>query len=369
MSSFPVYLRREVLPLLQACLVYVSCVVVFVACILLIADVSSSSDDDAAPRRRSCGGRRKKKKSPRKRKHQSISHSPVIHSRGKENFAKQIVSDANCEMTSSIADGETSCHITVGKEESALTIAASPHGVFSIRSSCVGADNSYNLNHGQNIQHAGQLAAETVMINSCKNDYIEEADEHDSPSRRNSYIDLTPFSAESNGGPEICKTNMPLQESLKTRPTSQCTELVSDKSNSVAQTAWWLTVLVSNGVYDIYQASNQRATLSLLGDLGIPHDVVDGMDPSQKERRDAFFGISGIRGNYPQIFLTSTGGDEHHFLGGYDWLNNVDFKDLETIGVVGRGAPGKDEQSHCPVDRNAITSSATSRDQARQFSS
>ena len=122
--------------------------------------------------------------------------------------------------------------------------------------------------------------------------------------------------------------------------------------------------LVSNGAYDIYQASNQRATLSLLGDLGIRHDVVDGMDPSQKERRDAFFKISGIRGNYPQIFLTSTDGDEHHYLGGYDWLNNIDVNDLETI-----GAPGKDEPRHCPVDRNATTSPAISRDQARHFSS
>ena len=131
---------------------------------------------------------------------------------GKENFSKQLVSDANYEMTSSIAAGETSFHSTAEKVESALAVAASIQ-------SCVGNEDSNNHNDGQSIQHAVQLAAETVMKNSSKNDHIVEADEHDSPSRRNSYIDWTPSSAESIR-PEICKTNMLNQESLKTRPTS-----------------------------------------------------------------------------------------------------------------------------------------------------
>jgi hypothetical protein len=328
---------------LQVYLIGASCVVVFMACIFLVADDYTSSFDDATPhRRRGCGGRREGIKSPRKRKNRSIGHPLTI---GLDD--KQMVSDASnvkLELTSSIGARENSYQLTKEKM-SAPNNAASPSdyaSVFSIHSR-VGNDDPYILNNVASIQNAGQLATETRMKNSCKNRDFEETDELGSRSGRNSEIDWVPSSAASYP-PKRCKTSMLPQESLMTYPTSQCTMLVADKSNLVTQMAR-LTVLVSNGVYDYYQASNQRATLSLLRDLGIPHDVLDGMDASQRERRDAFFKISGIRGNYPQIFLTSTDGDEVRFLGGYDWLNNIVFNDLEAILVVKRDTPGNDEPS------------------------
>ncbi|KAL7548190.1 hypothetical protein ACHAWF_015440 [Thalassiosira exigua] len=84
-----------------------------------------------------------------------------------------------------------------------------------------------------------------------------------------------------------------------------------------------LTALVSNGVHDYAQAADQKAALDLLNDLCIPYSVVDGMDPSQKDRRDELFAISGIRGNYPQFFSSTDGGDEDRYLGNYDWLNGL----------------------------------------------
>lgn len=45
-----------------------------------------------------------------------------------------------------------------------------------------------------------------------------------------------------------------------------------------------LIVLVSNGVSDRTQASNQSRARTLLQSKGTPHVEVDGMDPNQKER-------------------------------------------------------------------------------------
>ena len=92
-----------------------------------------------------------------------------------------------------------------------------------------------------------------------------------------------------------------------------------------------LTILISKGVHDYTQAANQNATTDLLTDLSVPYNVVDGMDPSQREKRDEFFSISGIRGNYPQIFVSNEADDGHRFLGGYDWLNSMSIEDLKAL--------------------------------------
>jgi len=88
-----------------------------------------------------------------------------------------------------------------------------------------------------------------------------------------------------------------------------------------------------------YQTLRQNATLTLLDELGIPTDVVDGMRSSQK--KDELCDISGIRENrghgrfsgkvYPQIFLSSESGEEHRYLGGYDWLRDTDWKQLAAL--------------------------------------
>ena len=84
-------------------------------------------------------------------------------------------------------------------------------------------------------------------------------------------------------------------------------------------------------MHDYTQAANQNSTTDLLTDLSIPYNIVDGMDPSQREKRDEFFSISGIRGNYPQIFVSNEAGDGHRFLGGYDWLNSMSIEDLKAL--------------------------------------
>ncbi|KAL7536836.1 hypothetical protein ACHAXR_007419, partial [Thalassiosira sp. AJA248-18] len=92
-----------------------------------------------------------------------------------------------------------------------------------------------------------------------------------------------------------------------------------------------LVVLISKGVHNYIQAANQKAALDLLNDLCISYDTVDGMDPLQKEKRDAFFKVSGIRGNYPQFFFATGAGGVHIYLGGYDWLHSSEVEDLKAM--------------------------------------
>ena len=52
--------------------------------------------------------------------------------------------------------------------------------------------------------------------------------------------------------------------------------------------------LVSEGVIDRVQASNQRRALFLLDAKKVPYEKVDGMDPSQRKVRDDLFGLAGF---------------------------------------------------------------------------
>jgi glutaredoxin len=101
-----------------------------------------------------------------------------------------------------------------------------------------------------------------------------------------------------------------------------------------------LTLLVSNGVVDYIQASNQKAAMQLLTDFSIPYKIVDGMDPSQLDKRNELFKISRIRGNYPQLFVFDESGGQHRYLGSYDWLDGQSANDLASIlgGAVARSA-------------------------------
>jgi hypothetical protein len=73
--------------------------------------------------------------------------------------------------------------------------------------------------------------------------------------------------------------------------------------------------LVSEGVIDRVQSSNQRRALFLLDVRGVPYEKVDGMDPAQREVRDDLFELAGFGGDggkpvsytYPQFFFVGDG--------------------------------------------------------------
>lgn len=121
-----------------------------------------------------------------------------------------------------------------------------------------------------------------------------------------------------------------------------CTEPIKEGVNKIENTApsyqetsitetRFLTVLHSSEVYEYTQKAKQKETLDLLNDLQILHVTIDGMDPFQRDMRNHLFGVSGVRGNYPQIFCSSDGDHDHTYLGGYDWIQSMPFDDLRKI--------------------------------------
>mmetsp|Transcript_22366 Transcript_22366/g.36999 ORF Transcript_22366/g.36999 Transcript_22366/m.36999 type:complete len:253 (-) Transcript_22366:26-784(-) len=83
-----------------------------------------------------------------------------------------------------------------------------------------------------------------------------------------------------------------------------------------------LIVLISDGVSDRKQASNQSRALQLLKTKNVIYVSVDGMDPNQRARRNELFGVSGIRANYPQFFLEQKDGTTA-FVGDWEVIEGI----------------------------------------------
>lgn len=101
-------------------------------------------------------------------------------------------------------------------------------------------------------------------------------------------------------------------------------------SQSIDQVKTRMIVLISNGVADYLQKANQKSAIQLLTDLNIRHRIVDGMDSNQADERNELFKISGVRGQYPQLFASDENSNQTRYLGGYDWLESQSPMDLAT---------------------------------------
>eukprot|EP00529_Nitzschia_sp_RCC80_P005363 CAMPEP_0113520682 /NCGR_PEP_ID=MMETSP0014_2-20120614/44232_1 /TAXON_ID=2857 /ORGANISM="Nitzschia sp." /LENGTH=988 /DNA_ID=CAMNT_0000418581 /DNA_START=335 /DNA_END=3301 /DNA_ORIENTATION=+ /assembly_acc=CAM_ASM_000159 len=105
-----------------------------------------------------------------------------------------------------------------------------------------------------------------------------------------------------------------------------------------------LIVLISSSTVVTQQRTHQdRAQTILTGKkLWTSNDessneyveIVDGSDQTQKDKRSLLFGISGLRGKYPQFFLQESDSDDSiTFLGDYDWL-----EDQNEMGLLSKHA-------------------------------
>mmetsp|Transcript_19594 Transcript_19594/g.27568 ORF Transcript_19594/g.27568 Transcript_19594/m.27568 type:complete len:121 (-) Transcript_19594:400-762(-) len=83
-----------------------------------------------------------------------------------------------------------------------------------------------------------------------------------------------------------------------------------------------LVFLMSNGVSDSRQSSNQRRAHTILNAKKVPYMEVDGMDPDQIERRNELFKVSGKRGQYPQFFFLYEDSTAS-YIGGYEKLSEL----------------------------------------------
>jgi len=120
-------------------------------------------------------------------------------------------------------------------------------------------------------------------------------------------------------GVEIVSSSTHDDKEINGSSSSSTNEAISKKQ---------ITVLISSGNFNHSQTANQNSALQLLNDLSLPYVTIDGMDADLKAKRDALFEISGARGNYPQLFLTTSNQGARKtmaatsFLGDFAWLEN-----------------------------------------------
>jgi len=111
-------------------------------------------------------------------------------------------------------------------------------------------------------------------------------------------------------------------------PEERREEHVSTKSTQLREAACEvdnskkLLVLISKGCLDEAKEYQQIEALALLRARRVPFEVVDGMDPMQRSRRQELCRISGVRANYPQFFFLC-GDGSITFLGDYRVLLKI----------------------------------------------
>lgn len=93
-----------------------------------------------------------------------------------------------------------------------------------------------------------------------------------------------------------------------------------------------LLILVSLQSFDKSVTGNQDTAFSALKDAGVPFDILDGADPTNKQRRNELFGISGLRAKYPQFFFVSDDKQKTEFWG--DWGAFEGANEQGNIGAV-----------------------------------
>ena len=261
---------------------------------------------------------------------QLISQPPPDEELKHKNCVTILDSSVNKENVNPISDSDNVAKVNITNENSATSRALLP---------VKGCNQNLRNNIRHDSDHPVLIAKQSEKVNmslhldNAQNNVISDLlfmkDEHATLQ----VVNPTPY--QKNNGSEA--------NSVHPRSSNDSRSVQADSTSH-------LTVLVSSGVYEYIQASRQRDALSLLDDLNISYVSVDGMEQSQKEKRDALFKISGIRGNYPQIFSTTDDGNTHRFLGGYDWLHSTNLEALnEIIGTTtnleGTTTKGKDASS------------------------
>lgn len=79
-------------------------------------------------------------------------------------------------------------------------------------------------------------------------------------------------------------------------------------------------VLISSLNSSNEQEKNTRNVIAILNAKKIKQQYIDGAQEEFNTRRDELFQISGLRGQYPQVFLQHQDTQQIEFLGNYDTI-------------------------------------------------
>jgi len=155
-------------------------------------------------------------------------------------------------------------------------------------------------------EHDGEVGGELVLGGDEDSaagveEEVEEREGEDETEWRDDAIDLDDVTEGRDDHQDADSSNnsVTAEDSIEVRP--------NEKRSVLA--------LVSEGVIDRVQSSNQRRALFLLDVRGVPYEKVDGMDPAQREVRDDLFELAGFGGDggkpvsytYPQFFFVGDG--------------------------------------------------------------
>ena len=106
-----------------------------------------------------------------------------------------------------------------------------------------------------------------------------------------------------------------------------------------------LVMLISSMSGNMTTSTNQALATSMLKEMDVAPEIIDGAVPENKDLRNQLFGISGLRGTYPQFFLRQPDGGTFKFFGDFDTL--VHYNDTNTLAqqIGGCATPKRQQQS------------------------
>jgi len=83
-----------------------------------------------------------------------------------------------------------------------------------------------------------------------------------------------------------------------------------------------IVLLVSSTTTDSAQEIGQRRLTDMLLSKKLKVETIDGSLPENKDKRDELFGISSLRGKYPQIFIQGADGTKK-FVGQWEKVQEL----------------------------------------------
>jgi hypothetical protein len=152
---------------------------------------------------------------------------------------------------------------------------------------------------------------------------------------------------------EVSGESTNLAQDDKEEETVECTEIAS-KVNSTSpevqidtSTSKLIVLITTQSFGNPTQRANQDRAMAMItskfGDNNELVEIVDGTDPSNKERRNELFGISGIRAKYPQFFVRRDGATI--FMGDYEWIEGAnETESLTSKALLGVDVPTKQDR-------------------------
>lgn len=105
-----------------------------------------------------------------------------------------------------------------------------------------------------------------------------------------------------------------------------------------------LLVLYSKEAGSRQQTANTDMCLTIFRAKGITPVLLDASDLVNREDRDKLFGISGIRGNFPQVFRVD--GTTTTFIGGFDSIQDMNDEGtlLQRTAIIAPDSQGSEEE-------------------------